>query len=359
MVFGFADVQRALNAPSFARTLDATAVPKPASGPYRDYYAMISDWMLFMDPPRHTLLRSSLARAMLANPVERLTPLIETTTAELLERAIGAESWDLVADFAFPLPATVIAVLIGAPSMDLPQLRTWGVALATAIGVQPTADDLQRANDATRSLRAYFGELFDERRRQPRADLVSALLAWRQDGRALGDDELFGTLSFLLIAGHETVTNLIATGTLALLRRPEQLERLRREPALMDGAVEELLRFESPVQMTTRIVREPVELGGRTVARGERVELVLGAANRDPAEFERPDELDVGRDARRHVAFAHGSHYCLGAQLARMEARAAFSLLIRRCPDLRADERELRWRSNAAFRGLARLPVRT
>jgi cytochrome P450 len=272
--------------------------------------------MLLRDPPVHTRLRSLVTKAFTPRAVRALAPQIEAAAAELLDLATArGRSMDLIADFAFPLPVTVIAHVLGVRPEDRGRFREWSMALATAIDLDDGLDpDIRsRADRATRELGDYLRGIVAERRRAPRDDLISALLAAEEEGTRLSEEELIATLILLLVAGHETTVNLIGNGTLALLRHPHELTRLREAPDLVPGAVEELLRFDSPVQMTFRVVFEQIELDDKTIHPGDWVCFVLGSANRDPANYPDPDRLDVARTPGRTAAFGMGIHYCLGA----------------------------------------------
>jgi cytochrome P450 len=330
-------------------------VPPPDS-----FGAMVENWMLFRDPPTHTRLRSLVTKAFTPRAVQALRSQIEAAADDLLDRALDrGREMDLIADFAFPLPVTVIALILGVRPEDRGQFREWSMALAKAIdldkGLDPEIGAL--ADRATRGLGDYLRVIVAERRQAPADDLISGLLAAEEGGIRLTEEELIATLVLLLVAGHETTVNLIGNGTIALLRNPDQLARLRDAPDLMTGAVEELLRYDSPVQITFRFVFEEIELRGKTIRPGEWVGFVLGSANRDPAVYPDPDRLDVGRTVGRTAAFGMGIHFCLGAPLARLEGEVAFRALLTRCPDLRLATEAPDWRSGIVLRGLKSLPV--
>jgi pimeloyl-[acyl-carrier protein] synthase len=318
-------------------------------------------WFVFLDPPRHTRLRA-LAHAAFTPPVvERLRPRIQTIVDELLDGVAGADGFDLIAHVAFPLPAIVIAELLGVPAGDRERFKAWSRDLAAVGGLLRMATDaaerMAHARASGAALDAYVRDIVRERRRAPRDDLVSRLAHARAADGALSEDEIVDTCVLLLFAGHETTMNLIGNGMLALLRHPGALRRLREDPALIPSAVEELLRYDSPVQARVRVAREAVEIGGRRIAKGERVLVLLGAANRDPARFPEPDRLDVARPDNRHLAFGHGIHFCTGAPLARLEGAIAVRTLLARFPRLALAAGTLVWRATLTLRGLTALPV--
>jgi cytochrome P450 len=314
--------------------------------------------MLMMDPPDHTRLRHLVNRAFTPRRVEeRVRPRIEALVTELLSPARESGELDVIRDLAEPLPAIVIAELLGVPSSDHRQFKQMSSALLAegpARAFEPGAQE--RTAALFGRLRDYMRGIVAERRRAPGEDVISGMIEAQEERDALTDGELISTSLLLLIAGHETTTNLIGNGLLALLRNPEQLERLRREPALLDNAIEELLRYDSPVQATVRIATEDVALGGATIPKDAVALTVLGAANRDPAVFPEPDRLDLARENVRHLSFGLGTHFCLGAGLARLEARLAFRGLLA-LPRLALATEAPEYRPNPFLRGLRSLPV--
>jgi cytochrome P450 len=314
--------------------------------------------MLFLDPPTHTRLRNLVSRAFTPKMIETLRPRIQAFVDELLDAAAAQGTFDLVAAWAYPLPVTVIAELLGVPAADHERFQAWSVILAQSLDPLSvtTPEEQDRVLDARDALFEYLGGIADQRRRAPRADLISGLVAVEERGDTLSPIELLVMCNLLLIAGHETTVNLLGNGTLALLQHPDQLERLRAEPSLAPTAVEELLRFTSPVQFTSRVALQTVDVDGRTIQAGQLVTLVLGAANRDPAVFAEPDRLDLGREPNPHLAFGRGIHHCLGAPLARLEGQVAIPRLLERFPRLRLAG-EPRLRPNVVLRGLEALPV--
>jgi cytochrome P450 len=312
--------------------------------------------LLRLDPPDHSRLRGLVTRAFTPRAVAALAPRIEKLVDELLDSVAASGCMDVIHDLAAPLPVTVIAEMLGVPDRDRARFKHWSDQVVRSLGV-PTLEDLRQARRAGIELRAYFACIAEDRRREPRDDLLSALLRAEEEGDKLSSFEVLSTCTLLLVAGNETTTNLIGNGLLALLRHPEQLALLREDPARVEGAVEEMLRYDSPVQLTSRFPLEELELRGRRFRRGEQVLVLLGSANRDPEVNREPERFDVTRSEVRHLAFGFGSHYCLGAALARLEARLAVSALLRRMPGLRLATDRPRWRSNTILRGLQTLPV--
>lgn len=315
---------------------------------------------LFLDPPDHTRLRRLVAKAFTARRVERLRPVIEQLTDDLLAEVSG--EMEVVGDLAYPLPVTVIADLLGVPRVDTPRLREWSAVLtrgldpSIALTGQP-AEGLEARMKAMTEFRDYFRELAERRRREPGDDLLSALTAVEDGGDRLSSDELLSTCVLLLIAGHETTVSLISNGVLALLRHPAQLADLAADPSLAPAAVEEVLRYDPPVQLVARIAGEELTVGGATLPAGALALLLVAAAGRDPAANPEPDRFDIRRTEPRHLAFGFGAHFCLGAPLARLEAQIALAAFARRFPDARLAGSDLRYRDNVTLRGLAELPV--
>src|SRR5256886_3918788 len=297
--------------------------------------------MLFKDPPDHTRLRGLVSKAFTPKMVERLRVRVQEIVDERLDavEARGDGRMDVVTDLAYPLPVVIISELLGVPPEDHATFSAWSSELAASIDPDPlvSPDQQVRIEAAGNAFLEYFSDLIERRRPSLRDDLLSAPLHADEDGDRLSEEELLGTALFLLIAGHETTVNLIGNGTLALLQHRDQLERLRDDPSLDRHAVEELLRFDSPVQLTQRITLDEYQVGDVTIPKGQNLVPLLGAANRDPAEFADPDRLDLGREnANRNVAFGGGHHFCLGAALARLEGAAAIGAPLGRGPGLGA-----------------------
>jgi len=358
----YEDVHAALHDPrlssSRVATLRNVESPELSEATRQALKATLSMWMLLLDPPNHTRLRNLANRAFTPHVVENLRSHIEDIVRELLDRAAPAGRMDVVRDFAYPLPAIVIAEMLGVRRGDRDLIKRWSDALATLLGSGVCDPSIgENAAQSILEFRSYLSDLVDDRRRRPQEDLLTAAIKAEDQGSLLSHDELLANCVLLLAAGHETTTNLIGNGTLALLRHPEQLQRLRADSGLIKTAVEELLRFDSPVQATSRLVMEDFEFAGRVLRKGQGVLLLLGAANHDPANFPDPDSLDLGRQHNHHGAFAFGPHYCLGAPLARLEAQIAMPTLFATFPDLHLATSGLEWHQNFILRGLKALPV--
>ena len=327
--------------------------PNPEGG-------FLNSHMLNADPPDHTRLRRLVQKAFTPGRVTALRPRIEAITASLLDAMArdakaGQDEVDLIAAFAFPLPMTVISELIGVPADNREEFSAWSHVILSSTA---TPEEFRTVGTA---MYGFFMSLIEAKRAAPADDLLSALIQARDSGDSLNERELLSMIFLLLVAGHETTVNLIATGTLALLEHPAELARLRAEPELLPGAVEELLRYSNPLNHATeRFTIEPTEIGGVTIPARSWVLCVTSSANRDPGRFADSDRLDVGRDAGGHLAFGHGIHYCLGAPLARLEGEVGFGALLSRFPalSLAADPAALRWRPSSLIHGLEALPVR-
>jgi cytochrome P450 len=329
-------------------------VPSQPLGPFRQ---MQLQWLVFRDPPDHTRLRTLLNKAFTHRVAERLRPKIQEVAHYLLDQVQDKGRMDIIADYAFPLPVIVIAELLGIPVEDRQQLRLWANDLVGAIDITETPEVIERAGTVTLQFYDYLRDLLRERRKHPKDDLISRLIAAEEQGDRLSEDELLGMCVFLLLAGHDTTLSLVGNGMLSLLRYPDQYEKLQRDDALIPTAVEEFLRYESPVQMTFRLAFVDMEIGGKAIQKGQYVCIGLAAANRDPAQFPDPDRLDITRRENKHLAFGGGIHYCPGAPLGLMEGQTAISTLLRRMPNLRLENEEAAWRRMVVFRGLKTLPV--
>jgi cytochrome P450 len=359
IVSSYEHCRSALRDPRFSaefRTMSDYEETMVAVGRDTPVQALMERLMLFRDPPDHTRLRGLVQRAFTPRMIEAM----RARTAEVCEGLLDAVEerggeLELMADLAWPLPVVVIAELLGVPAMERERFRGWASDLALAFDVGMTPDRAAAAEVAMEEFIAFFLELAAERGRDPQGDLVTALVQAEEEGDRLSPEELVSNLILLLIAGHETTMNLIGNGTLALLRHPEQLARLRDEPDLAPSAIEELLRYDSPVQLVVRFTHEELELGGRTIPKGARVMLLLGAANHDPERFADPDVLDLARGDRGHLSFGGGPHFCLGNALARMEGEVVLPALIRRFPDLRLLDEHPQHRGTMTLRGLEAL----
>jgi cytochrome P450 len=306
--------------------------------------------MLRLDPPDHTRLRALVSKAFTGRSVERMRPRVEAILKELLERRPAGGPMRLVQELGAPLPVRVIAEMLGIPPEDHERFRAWSDEIVRSLG-EATLEDRHASERAGQELGAYFAAVCDARRHAPREDLISALVSAEEAGDRLTQKELLSTLTLLLVAGNETTTNLISNAVLALLRHPAELAKLRLHPERVPDAIEELLRYDSPVQLTSRAAKEDVALGGRLVRKGEQVVLLLGSANRDERAFPEPDRLDLDRPTPRHLSFSHGLHFCLGAQLARLEASLALEALITRFPKIALPDQPIAWSGSTVLRG--------
>jgi cytochrome P450 len=324
-------------------------------------FRSMSHWMLQQDPPDHTRLRGLVVKAFTARRVEDMRPRIQEVVDQSIDAVIDRGRMDLIEDFAFRLPVTIICDMLGIPEEHREAFykgsRDGGRILEP---VPMTAEEIAQANAGNAMARMYFEQLFELRRREPGDDLTTQLVQAEEDGSKLSNEELTANIILLFGAGHETTVNLIGNGLLALYRNPDQLALLKANPSLMSNAIEEFLRYDSSVQLTGRVALEDIDdLGGKRVPKGETVLCLLGSANRDPAVYpDRPDRLDITRPNVRPLSFGGGIHHCLGAQLARIEAEIAISTLLRRLPELRLDDAaNPEWRPTFVLRGLKQLPA--
>ena len=323
----------------------------------KDLVRLQKDWMLMKDPPDHTRLRGLVFKAFTPRMVEQLRDMIQAVTNRLLDKVQDKGEMDLIADLAYPLPVTVIAEMLGIPRQDQDQFHDWSNALARSLDLTDDPAVYDEASKAAAVFTEYLAHLADKRRRQPQDDLLSALVAVEEEGERLTANELYATASLLFVAGHETTINLIGNGTLALLRHPDQLALLQENEGLMKTAVEEFLRYDSPVQMTSRLVLEEINYKGHTFPPNTQVAFLLAAANHDPQRFATPHQLDITRQKNQHLSFGGGIHYCLGAPLARLEGEIAFTTLLRRMPHFKLAVETPEFNDNYLLRGLKSLPL--
>ncbi len=312
--------------------------------------------LLDYDPPTHTRLRGLVSRAFTPRAIEALGPRVHAIVHELLDAVGDQQQFDLIEAIAFPLPVIVIAEMLGVPPRDRGRFRAWSDDIALTVEPLLGEADIQKVRKATGELFEYFEQQIEARRSAPQDDLLGALMTAEDAGDRLSREELLSTLMLLLVAGNETTRNLIGNGMLALLRHPDQLERLRAQPDLLDGAIDELLRYDPPVQLDARMARMDLAIGGKQIRTGDRVISLLGAANRDPDVFADPDRLDLERTEKSHISFGRGIHYCLGASLALLEGKAALGALLQRFPTIRLAAEPVR-RNQLVLRGLSELRV--
>ena len=315
-------------------------------------------WLLFQSGEAHTRLRKLIMKVFTPRAVRSLAPRIQGLVQELLVPVLERGSMEVIGDLSYPLPATVICELLGIPPEDRDRNRVWAAVTVPTIDMQTCTDaQLEKAEVGMREWDAYIRELLDKKRKQPGTALLDDMLAVEEDGLKLTEDEIAANATFLFLAGHETTTNLIGNGLLALMRNPSQLAALYANPALVENGIEELLRFESPVQFAPRVALEPLEIEGVKIETEIPIALALGAANRDPRKYERPEELDVARPDPKPLSFGGGAHFCVGAALARIEAKHAFDALFTSTRSISLATEKVAWRPALGLRGLEALPV--
>jgi pimeloyl-[acyl-carrier protein] synthase len=358
VVTRYADVLQVLNTFSANRTPTPEQLGAMGLADLSPVAEVMVRQMLFMDAPTHTRLRSLCAVAFTPQRVEVLRAHIQEIADQLLDRVQASGSMEVINDFAAPLPAIVTAEMLGVPTSDHEQLKNWSADFAEMLGnFQHNPNRIKGVLRSLEDMIVYFRGMIVELRRTPRPGLVAALLAAEINGDRLSEDEIIANSILTMVGGQETTTNLIGNGILTLLKNPNQMSQLRDDASIIQGAVEELLRYESPSQYTGRLAPGDVELGGKQIKKRQAVLAVMGAANRDPARFPNPDLLDLTRKDNRHVAFGWGAHFCFGAPLARIEGQIAFATILRRLPGLALTSEPQVWRDNLGLRGLMALPV--
>lgn len=360
LLLHYDDMVAVLNDPRFSvdrREADVFKRLQPLRGLSPRFIEGIQSALLMTDPPAHTRLRRLVNKAFTPRVVEGLRGRVQALVDELLDAVAARGEMEVIRDLAYPLPVIVIAELLGIPSQDRDRIKAWSDTLAVLLDPLQAVDGLTPTERAYEEITAYMRPIFAARLVEPRDDLISALVAVEDDGQKLSETELLSLSMLILGAGHETTTNLIANGVLALLRHPHQRRRLQDDPSLIGSAVEEFLRYDSPVQLTDRVATVDCEIAGHPVRRGGVVALLLGAANRDPSRFADPDRLDIGRRDNHHLSFGHGAHFCLGAALARIEAQIAIATLLRRFPDFDGERMPALWKRSMVLRGPTKLRV--
>jgi cytochrome P450 len=362
LVSRYEDVNALLRDRRFGRTYLHVATHTEMGRPpdpewHTPFWRLIRSGILDMEPPDHTRVRRLVAKAFTPKYVESLRPGVRRILDALVDQVAGAGEFDLLRAIAEPLPVAVIAEMLGVPEQDRGLLRPWSADICKMYELNPPAESQRDAVRASAEFSEYLRQLARERRRRPGGDLISALVQVVDEGDALTEDELIGTCVLLLNAGHEATVSSTAIGWWTLFRHPQQLRRLRADRSLVPRAVEELLRFDTPLQMFERWVLQPFELHGLRLPKGAELGLLFGSANRDPDVFESPDELRLDREPNPHLTFGAGIHFCLGAPLGRLELQLSFATLIDRFPDLQLVE-EPRWKPNYVVRGLEGLRVR-
>jgi cytochrome P450 len=321
-------------------------------------YGSFSKTMFYSDPPYHTRLRGLVNSAFTPTAVEQMRPYVQRTVDSLLDAVPSSGKMDIIHDFAYPLPILVIAQMLGLPAEDRVRFKQWSDDLFAILGSVPHAPELmERAARSLTELTNYVTTLSDARRQRPAVDLLTALVEAVEDGEHLTREELVANVIILLSAGHETTSNLMGNGLLALLQNPDQMQKLREQPDLIASAVEEMMRYDNPVQISYRSAATDVEMGGKLIRKGQLVNSILGAGNRDPEHYSEPDRFEITRDEGRHLGLGLGIHFCLGAPLLRLEAQVAFTTLLRRFPQMDLATDNLEWQEHPIFRGVKSLPV--
>lgn len=328
-----------------------------ASKKYNDLKKIQNDMMVFKNPPDHTRLRKLVSNVFSPQVVENYRPYIEETVNDLIDRVQNKKSMDIVSDFAFPLTSLVIAKIVGVPEEDRSQFKEWAASLIQTIDIKRDRNNLVNGNDTAVKVLDYFKELIKKRKQNPKDDLISMLIMEEQQGEKLTEEELLATCILLIIAGHETTVNLISNSMLSLLNHPDQLKKLKETPSLMETAVEEFSRYESPTQMTARVASEDIEINNKIIREGDQVYIFLGAVNHDPKKFTEPNRLDISRNPNPHLAFGYGIHFCLGSTLARVEAKIAINVLLQRMSNIQLTQSTPKWKELTGFRSLKELPI--
>lgn len=342
---------------SLGRLTASMDLPEPLWEKVEPLVRHYSQGLINVDPPDHTRMRKLVHMAFTPRTIRKMQSYIQDIVERLIDEQIERGEMDVIWDFSYPLPITVIAEMMGIPLEDHAKFKAWsGEIVGFMATPKPTAQILLKSQDALLAMQQYFRDIYAKRRQQPEDDLITALVRAELEGDKLTEEEMVSSCVTILIGGHETTTYLIANGMYALLQHPDQLRRLRDNPDLADSATEEFLRYDGPFQRNRRIATRDVQLGDVTIEKDQLIMQLLGAANRDPAHFPDPDALDITRSPNKHLAFGYGPHFCLGAPLARLEAPTAFRVLLQRLKNIRLAHDSLEW-NNALFRGLKSLPI--
>lgn len=325
---------------------------------YSDLLTGLTKFMVAQDPPQHTRIRKLANKAFTRAEVTEMSIRITNIVDELIDRVAGSGEMDLIADFAYPLPITIICEVLGIPACDHDKLRDWTNSISLALEPILDVSNVPASAKAATELFDYLKVLIAERKKKPTNDLLSAFVQAEEEGDCLNLDELLSNMLLLIIAGHDTTVNLIGNGMLALTQNPDSMNKLRSQPDLIPVAIEEFLRYQSPAQLTERFALSDMQFEGHELKKGDRVVAIIGGANRDPSRFEHPNDLKIERQPNKHIAFGQGIHFCLGAPLARFEAKIAFERLLGRLPEITLNCEKVEFRESAFFRGLQQLPLR-
>lgn len=362
MLTRYVDVKAVLNDPRFCvddlpKRLEHKSSFLKQQGDFSIVAQTISEWLFFLDPPDHTRLRGLVSKTFSFREVENMRFQIQKIVDELISLVQGDGSIDIISDLACPLPATVTAKMLGVPTEECSKLTQWASDLFRVFDQPLTLQDYEHLNKIALEFKEYFNILITEREKKPKEDLLSNLIAARDQDNQFSNNELLSFCALLFTVGQETMESFIGNSMLALLRHPNQMEMLKQQPTMIKSAVEELLRYDSPVQIISRIAVEDVEIDGTMVQAGERVNLFLGAANRDPAQFHDPDKLNITRQENRNLPFGSGIHSCLGAAMARLQGQIAINTLVQRLYHMKLSTDKLVWKKNIVLRGLKSLSV--
>ncbi len=342
---------------SLGRLTATMDLPEPLWERVEPLVRHYSQGLINVDPPDHTRMRKLVHMAFTPRTIRKMQAYIEDIVDRLIDEQIESGEMDVIWDFSYPLPVTVIAEMMGIPVEDHAKFKAWsGEIVAFMATPKPTPEILLNSQDSLLAMQQYFRDIYAKRRRQPEDDLITALVLAELEGDKLTEEEMVSSCVTILIGGHETTTYLIANGLYWLLQHPDQFRRLSEKPELAESATEEFLRYDGPFQRNRRIATRDVTIGDHTIEKGQLIMQLLGAANRDPAQFPDPDALDIARSPNKHLAFGYGPHFCLGAPLARLEAPVAYRSLLGRLRNIRIADDSLEW-NNALFRGLKSLPI--
>jgi pimeloyl-[acyl-carrier protein] synthase len=359
VVTRYEDVVRVLRDCSAARVPSPQSLSAMGLENLSPIAKLMMQQMLFMDPPAHTRVRALASQAFAPHRVAALREHVRDIARNLLDAAAPQGRMDIIRDLAEPMPYTITAELIGVPVQDASQLKAWSEDFARLLGnFQHDAEEARTIGRSVEEMTKYFRAAIRATRKRPREGLIHSLITASMDGDRFTDDEIMANAIVTMVGGQETTTNLIGNGVLTLLRHPADCERLRRDPALIPGAVEEMLRYEPPSQHTARLAPDDVQLGGKLIRKRQAVIVLLASANRDPDRFPEPDRFEITRNDNRHLSFGWAAHFCFGATLARIEAQVAFEELLRRCSAWSLESSVLTWRENLGLRGLTSLPIR-